>query len=577
LDEIKAFYKKFWGKDEMDSVKMLKTVKTTYGEDSVVEESIAEITIKEGRGYEDRYMWLIPGLRLINPGEEIKITIPWIVSVSFSQDTGLITSKRIYWDQASVLKQIGYLFSVAPKPNTFGIHANFSLPVLGADQAERLTNPSKIEPNKMAEKIISGVVSSGAKSPVSDQVTDIFSGVPVSERPKPSIMLQELSTVNKESHVFDDEELSPNPFSGKNINQKRYETNEIFSAPVRGKNKTSTRILRPGGTGGPSSVFNDTPLDPPKRGNIRSLHEAHIDFAGPVKEDPPARTRKISNRELDTTMDKVNDVVHVKLNKEMMETSDEVERPIKKHNPALVTSMDKEGSEAERPLKSPNPQLDSTYDKEGSQVERPKKKPLPDMEVTIGKEGSEVVVPIKKPNRALEPSDSEMPIAVKKKSNPALDSTLDKPLPPPIMKVNIEQQSHISSTGLSPTTSSFGDAVPPSPVKYISRNLNSTALPRGDNYSLFSPEEENRSRKSPMESARKNVSTIDFSKDEVTVKHSGRKFVENKNTNQSSLSLADDGGEIGLAPKSDVNVARVPPKQKKPRGAVGGKSSIVFG
>jgi carboxymethylenebutenolidase len=56
-----------------------------------------------------------------------KVVIPLVVVVGFMDDR--IEFERIYWDQASMLVQVGLL-------------DNAKLPVTGAEQAARLVDPS---------------------------------------------------------------------------------------------------------------------------------------------------------------------------------------------------------------------------------------------------------------------------------------------------------------------------------------------------------------------------------------------------------------------------------------------------
>lgn len=66
--------------------------------------------------------WMLPG---IQPTHQ-KVEIPMVVVVQFVVDK--IACERIYWDQASVLVQIGVLNRA-------------SLPVTGVEQARKFENP----------------------------------------------------------------------------------------------------------------------------------------------------------------------------------------------------------------------------------------------------------------------------------------------------------------------------------------------------------------------------------------------------------------------------------------------------
>ena len=67
--------------------------------------------------------WLLPGV----PATGKFVQIPMVVIAR--ADDGLITHEHIYWDQASVLAQIGLLDPAL-------------LPVSGAEQADQIRNPS---------------------------------------------------------------------------------------------------------------------------------------------------------------------------------------------------------------------------------------------------------------------------------------------------------------------------------------------------------------------------------------------------------------------------------------------------
>jgi carboxymethylenebutenolidase len=92
-------------------------VSRTVGEDRVVDEVIMSFT-------HDREMpALLPGVRPTG----CRVVLPFVVVVGF--EGSKITYEHIYWDQASLLVQVGLL----DKAN---------LPVTGAEQAARLLDPS---------------------------------------------------------------------------------------------------------------------------------------------------------------------------------------------------------------------------------------------------------------------------------------------------------------------------------------------------------------------------------------------------------------------------------------------------
>jgi carboxymethylenebutenolidase len=67
--------------------------------------------------------WILPGVAPTNR----HVKIPLVVVVGFRD--GKLAHERIYWDQASVLKQIGLL-------------TDSSLPVFGIETAEKLLDPA---------------------------------------------------------------------------------------------------------------------------------------------------------------------------------------------------------------------------------------------------------------------------------------------------------------------------------------------------------------------------------------------------------------------------------------------------
>jgi len=67
--------------------------------------------------------WMLPGV----PPTYRHVDIPLVVVVGFRE--GKLAHERIYWDQASVLKQIGLL-------------TDSSLPVFGAETAQKLLDPA---------------------------------------------------------------------------------------------------------------------------------------------------------------------------------------------------------------------------------------------------------------------------------------------------------------------------------------------------------------------------------------------------------------------------------------------------
>ena len=92
-------------------------VSRTIGEDRVVDEVIIAFT------HDCEMPAILPSVKPTGR----KAVIPFVVVVGF--DDGKVAFERIYWDQASLLVQIGLM-------------DNSKLPVTGAEQAARLIDPS---------------------------------------------------------------------------------------------------------------------------------------------------------------------------------------------------------------------------------------------------------------------------------------------------------------------------------------------------------------------------------------------------------------------------------------------------
>jgi len=92
-------------------------VSRTVGQDRVVDELIARFT------HSIRMDWLLPG---IAPTGQ-RVELPFVVIVQFEGDK--VAHEHLYWDQASVLVQVGLL--------------DRTLPVLGGETAAQVLNPTQ--------------------------------------------------------------------------------------------------------------------------------------------------------------------------------------------------------------------------------------------------------------------------------------------------------------------------------------------------------------------------------------------------------------------------------------------------
>ena len=96
----------------------LTPVSRTVGEDQLVDEMIFSFT------HTQEMPWMLPG---IAPTDR-RVEVPLVAIVHFRD--GKLAHEHIYWDQASVLKQIGLL-------------TDPSLPVHGAETARKVLQPDR--------------------------------------------------------------------------------------------------------------------------------------------------------------------------------------------------------------------------------------------------------------------------------------------------------------------------------------------------------------------------------------------------------------------------------------------------
>jgi carboxymethylenebutenolidase len=114
-DALRAFYSRdFIPRMPPDTT--LTPVSRTIGEDQLVDEMIFSFT------HTQEMPWMLPGI----PPTNKRVEVPLVAIVGFRD--GKLAHERIYWDQASVLKQIGLL-------------ADPRLPVGGAETARKVLDP----------------------------------------------------------------------------------------------------------------------------------------------------------------------------------------------------------------------------------------------------------------------------------------------------------------------------------------------------------------------------------------------------------------------------------------------------
>jgi len=112
----KAALHRFYSQDfisQMPPDTALKPISRTVGTDQLVDEMIFSFT------HTHEMPWMLPGV----PPTNKRVEVPLVAIVHFRD--GKLAHEHIYWDQASVLKQIGLL-------------TDESLPVYGAETARKV-------------------------------------------------------------------------------------------------------------------------------------------------------------------------------------------------------------------------------------------------------------------------------------------------------------------------------------------------------------------------------------------------------------------------------------------------------
>lgn len=115
----KAALRRFYSRDFIPSMPpdtTMTPVSRTIGEDQIVDEMIFSFT------HTQEMPWMLPGIAPTNR----RVEVPLVAIVQFRD--GKLAHEHIYWDQASVLKQIGLLDGL-------------KLPVYGAETARKVLDP----------------------------------------------------------------------------------------------------------------------------------------------------------------------------------------------------------------------------------------------------------------------------------------------------------------------------------------------------------------------------------------------------------------------------------------------------
>src|SRR5438874_3230178 len=115
-DELQKFYSKRFIPQMPPDTEMI-PVSRTIGEDQLVDEMVFKFT------HSIRMDWMLPGVAPTGK----RVEVPLVAIVRFRE--GKLAHEHIYWDQASVLAQIGLIDSA-------------SLPVAGVESARKVLDPT---------------------------------------------------------------------------------------------------------------------------------------------------------------------------------------------------------------------------------------------------------------------------------------------------------------------------------------------------------------------------------------------------------------------------------------------------
>jgi len=115
-DELREFYSK-WFIPQMPPDTEMIPVSRTVGEDQLVDEMVIKFT------HTIRMDWMLPGVAPTGK----RVQVPLVAIVRFRD--GKLAHEHIYWDQASVLVQLGLI-------------DRSNLPVAGVDSARKVLDPS---------------------------------------------------------------------------------------------------------------------------------------------------------------------------------------------------------------------------------------------------------------------------------------------------------------------------------------------------------------------------------------------------------------------------------------------------
>jgi carboxymethylenebutenolidase len=136
--KIEEFYREFFVPSLVEDFK-IRLISRTTGVDRVVDEMVVSFT------HSDEVDWILPGV----PPTDKFVEIPMVSIVAVRG--GKLVSEHMYWDQASVLMQVGLLDpqAIPKKLKSQGLKR---LPVTGAEAAKQLIEPRQERYNKLLQE-----------------------------------------------------------------------------------------------------------------------------------------------------------------------------------------------------------------------------------------------------------------------------------------------------------------------------------------------------------------------------------------------------------------------------------------
>ena len=126
--QLENYYRRYFIPGQPPDLEIV-PISRTVGQDRIVDEFVYRCT------HSIPMEWLLPGV----PPTGRRMEIPVVVIITFEE--GKMKSERIYWDQASVLVQLGLLDPTG-------------LPVVGVEVARKALDPAAVPSNLLMKRTI---------------------------------------------------------------------------------------------------------------------------------------------------------------------------------------------------------------------------------------------------------------------------------------------------------------------------------------------------------------------------------------------------------------------------------------